>query len=361
MAAVALALVSERADAVLLVLAAALAGGALGAALGAVPSLVLSGLALLVGEVTTLVSDGPSPVGEVLVEWVALGPLLGPHVAFAGGAAAAAYGSRKGTLDPEGEYYPGKNVTTPPGLQGTLLAVGAAFGLLGVVVRRAAGAVGAPLDTIALAVVVSAFVHRLAFGYALLGVVRTPTGERFDMASFDHDERHAAAPDGGRLRGEVDRLRVEPWQPSLYAWPRAAVVGLVVGLVAGLVTALTGSVLLPFALALALLGLELLDPERLAAVEDAPEWLPDAVDRFPAVYHTALLGALGATAVAGLGPALLAGAGFGLVGGLLGEAAQRTLYAHGSTHLDPGFVAVLVASLPLGLAALVFDFAVPLL
>jgi hypothetical protein len=47
----------------------------------------------------------------------------------------------------------------------------------------------------------------------------------------------------------------------------------------------------------------------------------------------------------GLVPTLLVGAVFGVVTALAGELAQRVLYAHADTHVDPPAAAIVVGSL----------------
>ena len=71
-----------------LALVAALGGGAFGAALGAVPVFILTGVVALVGVASAM-------QGNPALLQAAFGPVLGPHVSFGGAVAAAAYaGSR---------------------------------------------------------------------------------------------------------------------------------------------------------------------------------------------------------------------------------------------------------------------------
>ena len=70
---------------------AAFGGGLLGAAIGAVPVFVFTGLLAIVG-VAAAASGGTELIG------VAFGPVMGPHVSFGGGVAAAAYAASKGHL-----------------------------------------------------------------------------------------------------------------------------------------------------------------------------------------------------------------------------------------------------------------------
>jgi len=405
---------------VLTLLLAAFAGGAFGAAIGAFPAFALSGLVIVASEVAAglglVTRASGSPLSTGITGQVALGPFLGPHVAFAGGVAATAYAARKGYVDDRHDYYPGKTVTATLWRRPDALAVGGAFGLFGVLVRHLSTAVGLPLDPIALAIVLSAFLHRLALGFPLLGRVR---GESIlDVTPFERGERRtgpSVAPDGGqpveesavtggRSRSErtvreagvgirpSTRLAVEPWVPELYEWLPVALLGVVVGWVGALFMIFTGSQFLAFGLAAATLavpaltdfldrqppsgglggeqgavteGVEALTvPEWLEPVR---EWLPDSEYEgstgIPPTHHMALPGSAAPVALAGgvsalpVLPSLLVGAVFGLVGALAGELAQRTCYAHGDTYADPAAVSILVTSLLIGLLALVGVFA----
>ena len=100
------------------------AGGVFGAAIGALPVWILCGLAVLIGaalNASTGFSDFTNVVG-----W---GHFIGPHTAFSGGTAAAAYAARKGKLES------GRNILAS--LMGLndykVLLVGGAFGSLGYV------------------------------------------------------------------------------------------------------------------------------------------------------------------------------------------------------------------------------------
>lgn len=138
----------------------AFAGGVFGAAFGAASAFFLCGLAAIAGGVILLATGDPR-FGEI-VTW---GPFLGPHVAFAGGVAAAALAGRKGLLKS------GRDVATPLfGLGSpTVLLAGGAFGVLGLGLKsladllpRTQGLAGT--NSIALSIVASAFLVRAVFG-----------------------------------------------------------------------------------------------------------------------------------------------------------------------------------------------------
>ena len=354
----------------LVLLVAAFLGGAFGAAVGALPALALSGVALAATELLSLLGPSPPPnagtpatLGATgLTASVALGPFLGPHVVFGGGAAAAAYAARKGYFDHGFQYHHAKAVDHPLGLRPDALVAGGAFGVLGaLLVGLSAGTFGPvagglpwpalPWDPIAFAVVLSAFLHRVAFGYPLVGRVR---GGLLDMRSYERGERCSLAPTRRDEEGApsdpealasraLARFVVEPWHPDWSDWPRVALVGAAVGVVAALLTYLTGRPLLAFGLSLAALVFVLLDDER----------LPDAV---PVTYHAALPagvvvvglggGPSSGAAAAGVSPAVavLAGAAMGTLAAMVAEVAGRALYAHADTHLDPPMVALFLTS-----------------
>ncbi|MFY9427676.1 MAG: hypothetical protein WAQ97_00540, partial [bacterium] len=103
------------------VLLAAAGGGIFGAALGGVPAFVFTGLMVLVGIAAGF--SGATEAAAVLNE-VAFGPFFGPHVAFCGGVAAAAYAAKKGIHESGKDVATGLIKLNDPGV----LLVGAVFG-----------------------------------------------------------------------------------------------------------------------------------------------------------------------------------------------------------------------------------------
>ena len=141
-------------------LAAAFGGGLLGAALGGLPVFILCGFAALMGVAINLAA--PATSFDSLITW---GPILGPQISFAGGAAAAVYAQRIGKL--------GSGRDIAAGLMGLnrpdVLLIGGLFGALGYVLWWAfaqlplIGGMGAT-NPIALSIVVNAIIARLVFG-----------------------------------------------------------------------------------------------------------------------------------------------------------------------------------------------------
>lgn len=308
----------------------AFAGGAVGAAIGGYQALGIAGLLIVLGEGAAVLNVASIDAG--------LAPAFGPHVAFVGGVAAAAYAARQGYLD-EGPfgYHPAKNVTTGLGARVDLLVVGGVFGAVGFGLARASAGAGLPWDPIAFAVVVSALLHRIVLGFPLIGTVH---GESvLDMSPFDAGERRTPLrPDGG---SDAGRYAVEPWLPHQYRWHDVAALGAVVGVVAAFLTLRTANPYFAFGLAAASLL-----------------FVSAGVDRFPVVYHMALVPSFAAVGLAGgasspeamaaetaLSVLLLGGAAFGAVTAVFGELFQRLLYAHADTHFDAPMAAVLVGTL----------------
>jgi hypothetical protein len=209
-------------------------------------------------------------------------------------------------------------------------------------------------------VVLSAFLHRLAFGYPLVGNVR---GDVLDMTPYERGERRRPVAersgDGsgdtasggvpeGRLGAAADaagRYVVEPWLPHQYRWGGVAVLGAAVGAFGAFVAWATGSALLAFGIAAASTVLLSLGMER------APVTHPLALPAGVLVVGLAG-GPTDPSAVAegvALPVAVGAGAAAGAIGGAVGELAQRVLYAHADTHLDPPAASIVVTTLLVGL------------
>lgn len=315
----------------------ALAGGAVGAALGGYAAYGLAGLVVTIGEIarvttgaggTPLVAGSPDLATAGVTGLVGYGPVLGPHVAFAGAAAAAAYAGRKGHLDTDFPYHEAKHLGTPLGPRPGALAVGAVFGLLGYWLAQLSLSLGLPWDPVAASVVVSALLHRAVFGYPLVGRLGTNI---LDMSPYeDGDRRMATDGDGGGARSLAGRYVVEPWLPYQSAWVTVGLLGLAVGVFGGFLAVATGSYFLPFGIAAT--GLLLLTA---------------GVERVPVTHHMALPAGIAALALPNADPtvAILVGGAFGLLGGLLGELAQRVGYAHADTHLDPPSASIVVTTL----------------
>jgi hypothetical protein len=328
----------------------ALAGGAFGAAIGALPAFIFTGFLVFLGEGVailqrTLAGDvgsvpGPGELAPGLTGVIGFGAITGPHIAFAGGVAASAYAGKKyPEMEPDGwDYHFGKNILYAFGTKPDILAVGAIFGVLGMLINQVGAAVlvvdGTGLtDTIALSVFTTAFIARAVFGYPIVG--KAAGAGLLDMSPFEREEPRAAT-DGGEVPQEhKGRLATEPWLPHQYKWAGVATIGLVGGIIGGYIYIKTGSIFLGYAIsAISLLFLNL------------------GVEKIPVTHHITLIGAVGAVVfLPDFSPvvALLAAGVFGTVSGLLGELTQRLFYAHSGTHVDPPAMAIAISMVAVGL------------
>ncbi|WP_435094977.1 hypothetical protein [Halorubrum sp. N11] len=324
----------------LLLFITALAGGAFGAAIGALPAFIFTGFVVFLGEGIGILQRQIGaiegiPAGELaagITGVIGFGAITGPHIAFAGGVAASAYAGKKyPDMNPaDGGYHFGKDITYAFGTKPDILAVGAIFGVIGMLFTRVAGGIfsnvlgmSAPTDFIAVSVFATAFLARPVFGYPIVG---KPAGDGLlDMSPFERGEEHPEAETDGEHAG---RPATEPWLPHQYEWSGVTVIGLVGGILGGYIWLQTGSIFLGYAIsAMTLLFLNL------------------GVEKIPVTHHITLLGAVGAVTlepVVGSVVALLAAGVFGALSGLVGEVTQRMFYSHSGTHVDPPAMAIAI-------------------
>lgn len=315
-------------------LVAAFAGGAFGAALGALPAFAFTGIMVIAGEAANLIGGAVAADATVAItSAVAFGPVFGPHISFAGGAAAAAYAAKQGYMDTGFDFHMAKDITYAHGTKVDVLVVGGLFGILGAVIRQLSGGFGMPWDPIAMGVVLSAFVHRLILGYDVIGQVRG--NGLFDVSPFERGERRNDGEEPGRFA-------VEPWLPHQYKWGQVAFLGLVAGLLGAYTAIETGSPFLAFGISAASLF-----------------FLNLGVANIPVTHHITLPSSTAALAVIASGEeveaalvtgasdelAILVGGLFGIFCALVGEVLERIFYAHGDTHWDPPAAAIVVGTL----------------
>jgi hypothetical protein len=298
------------------VLLTAFAAGLFGAAIGALPAFIFVGFAVLVGIAAGLGGSEFDVLGLI-----AFGPVLGPHISFAGAAAAAAFAARRGDIDD------GKDILTPlAGLGDPLpLLVGGLFGAGGYLLQLLLTALIPPVqagfytaytDIIALVVVISAIVARVAFG---------KTGI-FGSMDDEARERGRFKPGGGRV-----------WLAYQEGFVQASLVGLGTGILAAWSAARIFEVnpaFLPFA---ALLGY---------AISATSLIFLQFGFSVPVTHHMTLPASVAGLAVVAVGGteivAVLVGAVAGIIGALLGELFSRLFLIHGDTHIDPPAAAIAV-------------------
>jgi hypothetical protein len=337
---------------------AAFAGGAFGASIGALASFSMAGAAVVAGEIYQLAATGSDLPGVPFTQAVGFGVVLGPHVAFGGGAAAAAYLGRSSPPDggrPDFSYHPAKDILSGLGSRWDVLAVGGCFGVLGYLVAGGARTIGAPFDPIAAAVVISALCHRAVFGFSIVG---SPTSgwlsvDTDPVAPGDGEPSDTAGGTTATPDAETDGSRpaVEIWLPHQYQWRDVTILGVVTGALAGYLAHLTASPFLAFGVSAAALA-----------------FMVAGVPKIPVTHHMTLPASTAVLAVAGVtvpaspvavastvtpGTAVLVGAVFGGLGGISGEVAARVFYDHAETHLDPPAASIVVSTALIALLAAV--------
>jgi hypothetical protein len=136
---------------------AAFGGGVFGALIGALPAFIFTGFTGLIGVGLAMAGVEFDFLGQITFGYV-----FGPHIAFAGGAAAAAFAAnKKKVLEAGGDIVTPMNKFADP----TILIVGGVFGVYGALINfLLSGIWSVPTDTVALAVVLSGVTARLVFG-----------------------------------------------------------------------------------------------------------------------------------------------------------------------------------------------------
>lgn len=148
---------------ILINILAAFGGGVLASGVGALNAFIMTGL---IAIVTSALQMCGIDVAGGIAGSVAFGVFFGPHISFAGGAAAAAYAAKIGKLES------GADIATPLAQKGDakILAVGGLFGIFGwavgtyVIPAIFGGLIPFGTDAPGMTVAISAIVVRLAFG-----------------------------------------------------------------------------------------------------------------------------------------------------------------------------------------------------
>lgn len=277
----------------ILSLVASFGGGLLGACMGALPAFILTGIVAIAGGVASLAGAADLAIGNI-----AFGSLLGPHVAFAGGVAAAAYAGKKGKIES------GTDILSP--LNGTadymVLIVGGIFGVLGFVIHYFYSAVlNLQTDLPGVTVFTLAVITRLVFGKT--GLL-------------------------GKFEGEGKRTYFTLGQGLIYNIILGGGIGVAVGYVAASLIA-SGT-----------------DTELLGAypiicfgISAASLIFTQIGFAMPSTHHITLPAA--SAAVMSGNPIM--GLVFGVVGSLLGDFVGNTFNSHCDTHIDPPATAIFIS------------------
>lgn len=136
---------------------AAFGGGLFGALIGALPAFIFTGFSGLIGVALAMSGSSFDWLGTVT-----FGYMFGPHIAFAGGVAAAAFAANKKKV-----LGNGADILTPMNkfMDPTILIVGGVFGVIGLMINYLLAPIwGVPTDTVALTVWLSGVIARLVFG-----------------------------------------------------------------------------------------------------------------------------------------------------------------------------------------------------
>jgi hypothetical protein len=332
---------------------ASFAGGLFGAAIGALPAFVFTGIMVIAGEMLGLTGN------DAVTGLVAFGPVFGPHISFAAGAAATAYAAKKGYMDDQDwGYHKAKNILTAFGTHRTdVLIVGGLFGVLGFVITHVSGGLLAlPWDPIAMGVVLSAVAHRLAFGYSMFSSMNYGDGQ-FDVTPFEREDMHTEFSDSEVMGGAPDeRLNKEPWLPWMYEWVGVVLIGVGAGALGGWLFWATGSPFLGFGISAASLFFLNLGFDGN---------IGDLYITVPVTHHITLPASTAPMAFAGveygvaqsanlsMAVAVVIGAVFGLLGALFGEFWQRVFYMNADTHFDPPAASIVTTTFIIGVLGIV--------
>ena len=277
----------------ILALIAAFGGGIIGAYMGALPAFIMTGIYALVGGVLTAAGVG----GDVAVNYLAFGSFVGPHIAFAGGVAAAGYAGRKGKLASGTDILSSLNGLGEPDV---LLVVG----LLPVI-----GSAGpATTDLPGITVFILAVVTRLAFGKTGLTGKYTGSGKR-------------------------------EWFATGKGFIYNVVLGGGIGIVVGFIAAFLYEN--EFTAAFSIFPIVCFGFAAITLIFTQTGFAT------PATHHIFLPSGLAAVAgITAWGPAgALLGVLFGILGSLLGDLVGKSLNSHCDTHIDPPATTIFILTI----------------
>lgn len=324
----------------LLWLVASFGGGAFGAAIGGQTAFIFTGILYMIGLGGYL--------GGVDMGWfmgsIVFGPVFGPHIAFLGGAAAAAYAAKKGVMAGGAN---GRDIVTPlAGIgRSDVLAVGGIVGMVGYLVNNLLAEVpalsvsdpdlhyGAEVigwtDTVALTIVVVSIAVRFIWGstglfstkdHALLAV-----GEGKHWV--EHQEGWGISAMHGLTSGIMSAFAtiwlvvfIFPTAPGivnhaqLVGWAISAITLIFLSL--GMKTPVTHHMTIVASIA------ALKFAPILAGTSDVTAWDGDVM-----IVVAVIIGGI-----------------FGALAGVLGEALSRMTNANGDTHIDPPAFAIWIGT-----------------
>ena len=280
----------------------ALAGGAFAAMIGPNFAFAFTGVSILVGFAVAATTGS-----TIYLDYVAFGPVFGPHIAFAGGVGAASYAARKGLL-PGG----GRDINSPLAGLGRpdVLVVGALYGVGGYVLHKLIVLIpwfGGHTDSVALTVVTSGIVARIMFGKT--PVFHAPTPPEGTTRWLDWQEK------------PLQLLTVSGFASLFASGVAAMLVGYIAPASANPQAIINNAQVVPFAFSALCIFFVAMGM------------------RWPVTHHMTITAGLAAVVffqITGSGlTAVAIGTVFGIIAGFGGELLARLFYAHGDTHIDP--------------------------
>lgn len=274
-------------------LVASFGGGIIGAYMGALPAFIMTGIVAIAGAAVAMAGGA-----DVSIGFIAFGSYLGPHVAFAGGVAAAAYAGKTKKLSGGGtDILSSLNGLADP----MTLIVGGVFGIVGFLIHYLMGAVlHLNTDLPGITVIISALIVRLAFGQT--GII----------GKYEEGEKREYFTGGNGL---ICNVLLGLGLGTATGFVYQALVN------AGANAVVTGSFpLICFGIA----ATSLIFTQTGFAT--------------PATHHIALISAL--AAVSSGNPIM--GSIFGVIASLVGDFVAKTFNSHCDTHIDPPAFAIFI-------------------
>ncbi|WP_182171196.1 hypothetical protein [Flaviflexus equikiangi] len=326
----------------LLWLVASFGGGAFGAAIGGQTAFIFTGLLYLIGLGGYL---GGIDTGAFMGS-VVFGPVFGPHIAFLGGAAAAAYAAKKGVMAGGAN---GRDIVTPlAGISRVdVLAVGGVFGMLGYLLNNVLAMVPAftvndPAlqygvetvgwtDTVALTIIIISIAVRFMFGTT--GLFSTRDHKLLEVGEGKH------------------------WVEHQEGWGITAMHGFTSGLMSAFATIMIVVFYVTNTGDYGIVGYAQLIGWAISAVTLI--FLSLGM-KTPVTHHMTILASIAALKFAPIlvgssdiaewadnsmiVVAVVIGGIVGALGGLLGEALARATNSNGDTHIDPPAFAIWIGT-----------------
>lgn len=305
----------------ILALMAAFGGGAFGALIGALPAFILTGAVAIAGAGIALAGGT-----DVLVGNVAFGSYLGPHIAFAGGVAAAAFAAKTKNVNKVKSTTTGETLDDTYISNGTsiglslnltqdyrVLMIGGVFGIIGFLINYLYGSVlHLATDTVAMTVATSGILARLIIGKS--GLIGTCVKEKSGLCK--------CCKKCGRQFFSTGRVLG-------YNIVLGATLGI---LVSGVAMSLKNLNLAPEILSVF--------PTLCFGISALSLIFAQTGSETPATHHITLIGAL-ATVMSGN---ILVGVGFAVLSCLIGDFTLNTFNSQCDSHIDPPAMAIFICT-----------------